>query len=61
MLVDGQLAVVVTMNDYGCAWEVSVPPTQDEPIGMGMHGWTNPQREAVYKFTTNILYYVLTH
>jgi hypothetical protein len=61
MLVDGQLAVVVTMNDYGCAWEVSVPPTQDEPIGLGMHAWGGAQREAVYQFTTNLFYYILTH
>jgi len=61
MLIDGQLAILVTMNDYGCAWEVSTPPTQDEPIGMGMHAWGNSQREAVYKFSANLFYYLMTH
>jgi len=61
MFIGGQVAVLITMNDYGCAWEVSTPPTQDEPIGMGMHAWTNPQRESVYKFSANLMYYLLTH
>ncbi|MDK1032058.1 MAG: DUF4159 domain-containing protein, partial [Planctomycetia bacterium] len=61
MMIDGQFAVLVTMNDYGCAWEVSIPPTGDEPIGLGMHSRTNPQREKVYRFSANQIYYVLTH
>jgi len=61
MLLEGRLAILITMNDYGCGWEVSTPPTQDEPIGMGMHAWSIPQREVVYRFSTNLLFYVLTH
>ena len=61
--VDGNLAVLYTPQDIGCAWEISSPPTPANPLGRGMHGidlFPN-RREDSYKLGINIMLYILTH
>ncbi|HUU67982.1 MAG TPA: DUF4159 domain-containing protein [Planctomycetota bacterium] len=61
-LLDNRVAVFVSPNDDGCAWEVSTPPTAANPIGEGIgHGGNNYFREQVYQWTTNWILFALTN
>jgi len=59
--VNGRPAIIFCPNDYGCGWEVSVPPTAINPLGEGAHGWSAPIREKVFQLSINWLFYSLTH
>ena len=60
--VRGRPAIIFCPNDYGCRWEISTPPTALNPLGEGAHGMVgDDQREYVYQFCINWLFYSLTH
>jgi hypothetical protein len=60
--VRGRPAVIFCPNDYGCRWEISTPPTALNPLGDGAHGMVgDDQREPVYQFSINWLFFTLTH
>jgi len=63
--LNGRPAILICPNDYGCAWEVSTPPTALNPLGNAAHGETTRTgqraREEVYQFSINWLFYALTH
>ncbi|MGI6495026.1 MAG: DUF4159 domain-containing protein [Kiritimatiellia bacterium] len=61
-LFDGRPMVFFTMNDDGCAWEVSTPPTASNPIGEGIgHGGDNAFRELSYQWLSSWFLYAMTH
>ncbi len=61
-LLDGRPAIFFSMNDDGCAWEVSTPPTASNPIGEGIgHGGDNSFRELSYQWITSWMLYTLCH
>jgi hypothetical protein len=61
-VLDDRPAVFFSINDDGCAWEISTPPTASNPIGEGIgHGGDNRYRELVYQWTTNWLLFAYTH
>lgn len=60
-LVNGRPAIIACPNDYGCGWEVSVPPTPMNPLGEPAHGWPAIIREGVFQLSINWLFYSLTH
>ena len=60
--VRGRPAILFCPNDYGCRWEISTPPTALNPLGEGAHGMVGDnQREHVYRFAVNWLFFTLTH
>jgi len=59
--VNGRPAVLFCPNDYGCGWEVSVPPTAINPLGEAAHGWSYSVREEVFRLSINWVFYALTH
>ncbi len=63
--LNGRPAIQVCPNDFGCGWEVSTPPTALSPLGGNAHGDTTPtaqkNRELIYQFSVNWLFYALTH
>ncbi|MFT5131150.1 MAG: hypothetical protein ACI8W8_004786 [Rhodothermales bacterium] len=64
-LLNGRPAIMLCPNDYGCAWEVSTPPTALNPLGGNAHGpdtpTTNKHRELRYQLSINWFFYALTH
>lgn len=60
--VRGRPAIIFCPNDYGCRWEISTPPTALNPLGEGAHGMAgDDQREPVYRFSMNWIFFALTH
>ena len=63
IFIDGRIGVLMTMQDLGCQWEISSPPTPSNPLGGAMHNQDRipGQRETAYALGINILLYILTH
>lgn len=59
--VNGRPAIIACPNDYGCGWEVSVPPSATNPLGESAHGWSPLIREQVFQLSINWVFYSLTH
>lgn len=63
--LNGRPAILICPNDFGCGWEISTPPTSLNPLGGNAHGETTPtaqkNRELVYQFSLNWVFYALTH
>ena len=59
----GNMGVLYTVQDIGCAWELSSPPTPSNPLGAGMHGKDmNPgERIASYQMAVNIILFSMLH
>jgi len=60
----GNLGVLYTPQDIGCAWEISSPPTPSNPLGAGMHGadLQGPDnRLNAYKLAVNVILFSMLH
>jgi hypothetical protein len=54
--VNGRPAILHCPNDYGCGWEITVPPSAINPLGGG-----DGDREAIFRYSINWVLYALTH
>ena len=61
--INGHIAILLTPNDIGCAWEISTPPTPANPLGGAMHNLDRipGRREATYRIGVNIFLYAMLH
>ena len=60
-IINGRMAVYIILDDYGCMWEVSSPPSAANPLGISNHGFSSEERKDSFQFTFNTLLYLLTH
>ena len=60
-IINGRMAVYIILDDYGCMWEVSSPPSAANPLGISNHGFSSDERKDSFQFTFNTLLYLLTH
>ena len=63
VFMNGVLSVLYSVQDIGCAWEISSPPTPSNPLGAGMHSKDmNPgERLASYQMAVNVILFAMLH
>ena len=63
VFLGGILGVLYTVQDLGCGWEISSPPTPSNPLGAGMHSKDmNPgERLASYQMAVNVILFSMLH
>jgi len=60
----GNLGVLHTVQDIGCYWEISSPPTPSNPLGAGMHGKDTMEpgsRIVAYQLGVNVILFSMLH
>ena len=61
VFLGGTLGVLYTVQDIGCSWELSSPPTPANPLGAGMHGSDVVIRLAAYQVACNVILFAMLH
>jgi len=64
IFLGGNLGVLHTVQDIGCSWEISSPPTPSNPLGAGMHGADSQGPDArlnAYKLAANVILFSVLH
>lgn len=61
LMLNDRIAIYVILDDYGCIWEVSSPPTAANPLGISNHGFDYEQRKGCLEFCFNLMLYLMTH